>query len=574
MVPSHQSRLFSSPSHNQSPLKNHFTWLILSLLFTLFYSTLGLQKAFSSEYVVQDDAREYVFWMQRFLDSELFPQDLIANYFQSITPLGYATLYKVIAAWGMSPLLFSKILPVFLSIIITIYSFQLSIKIFPIPLAGFLSTLLLNQSLWFKYDVISGTPRAFIYPLFLAFIYYLLQRSWVYIAFIMLIAGLFYPLLLFIILGTLCWRLGSNYRQNYRLLGFFLMLGCLILLPYALSTSEFAPVVTYTQAKLMPEHWTEGRHPFFDSNALKFWLFGQHSGIFPPLMPPIIWLGLLLPWMRQKPSQFPLLAAIKPETKILYQLLIVSLFLFLAAHIFFLKLFFPTRYTIHTFRIIMSLSGGIVLTVLLDNFTRFFAREMRRRGKLHRFSILGIVGICLIFVLFVSPHLFKYFPKTDYRRGENPELYKFLQQQPKDSLIATLADEADNLPTFTQRPILVGREYALPFHLGYYSQIRQRVIDLINATYHPNLTVVQDFIQKYQVKFWLLESGNFQPEYLQQKSWLKSFNPAYGEAIKGLEKGEQSALAKVAEKCTVFTSGRFRLIGTACIHSSQEKSSR
>jgi hypothetical protein len=391
------------------------------------------------------------------------------------------------------------------------------------------------------------------------------------IALIMVIAGLFYPLLLFIILGTLCWRLGSNYLHNYRLIIIFLLLGFLILLPYILYTSEFAPIVTYAQAKLMPEHWTEGRHPFFDRNALKFWLVGQHSGILPPLMPPLIWLGLFLPWMLTKKSKFPLLSTIKPETKILLQLIIVSTILFVAAHIFFLKLFFPNRYTTHTFRIVMSLSGGIVCTVLLDNFIRAFQQNMAPEWKIRNLSVMGIVGMLFIFMLIVSPHLYQYFPRTDYRQGENPGLYKFLQQQPKDSLIATLADEADNLPTFTHRPILVGREYALPFHLGYYSQIRQRTIDLIHAQYHPDLTVVKNFIQKYQVKFWLLESGDFQPEYLQKKSWLKSFNPAYMEAINRLEKGEKSALAKVAEKCTVFTSDNFRLVGGECIESSQQQ---
>lgn len=62
-------------------------WFSLSLTFSAIYSILGLREAFSSEYVVQDDARQHVFWMLRFLDPELFPQDLIANYFQSVAPL-------------------------------------------------------------------------------------------------------------------------------------------------------------------------------------------------------------------------------------------------------------------------------------------------------------------------------------------------------------------------------------------------------------------------------------------------------------------------------------------------------
>jgi len=55
------------------------------------YAGLALQKAFSSEYVVQDDARVYLIWMQRFLDADLLPGDLIADYLQSVTPWGYAS---------------------------------------------------------------------------------------------------------------------------------------------------------------------------------------------------------------------------------------------------------------------------------------------------------------------------------------------------------------------------------------------------------------------------------------------------------------------------------------------------
>lgn len=49
--------------------------------------------------------------MQRFLEPDLFPQDIIADYFQSVTPYGYTNLYRLIATLGIEPLLFNKILP-------------------------------------------------------------------------------------------------------------------------------------------------------------------------------------------------------------------------------------------------------------------------------------------------------------------------------------------------------------------------------------------------------------------------------------------------------------------------------
>ncbi|MEB3885120.1 hypothetical protein [Lyngbya sp. CCY1209] len=61
-------------------------WLGLSLVFATIYGGLAIAEAFSQDYVIQDDARQHVFWMRRFLDPDLFPNDAIADYFQSVAP--------------------------------------------------------------------------------------------------------------------------------------------------------------------------------------------------------------------------------------------------------------------------------------------------------------------------------------------------------------------------------------------------------------------------------------------------------------------------------------------------------
>ena len=47
----------------------------------------------------------------------------------------------------------------------------------PVPMTGFIASLLLNQHMWMTDDLASTTPRAFIYPIFLAFLYYLSRSS-------------------------------------------------------------------------------------------------------------------------------------------------------------------------------------------------------------------------------------------------------------------------------------------------------------------------------------------------------------------------------------------------------------
>lgn len=137
-------------------------WFGLSLLVAVLFALDGLRLAFQSPYTVHNDARQHVFWMQRFLEPSLFPADLIADYFQSVAPLGYAMLYKLFASLGIDPLVLNKVLPGIQGLLATIYCFRVCTQVFPIPFAGFLASLLLNQNLWLRDDLSSGTPRAFI----------------------------------------------------------------------------------------------------------------------------------------------------------------------------------------------------------------------------------------------------------------------------------------------------------------------------------------------------------------------------------------------------------------------------
>ncbi len=551
--------------NNPNPISTRF-WLGLSLGFAVYYGLLGLQKAFRRPYIVQDDAREYVFWMQRFIDPTLFPHDLIADYFKSITPPGFAALYQIGAKLGIPPLEFSKFLPIVLVVITTLYGFRVCLQMFPIPSAGFVSMLLLNQSLWFKDDLASATPRAFIYPLFLAFLYYLLRDKWRGIWITIVLQALFYPPLVFITIGLLVLRLCTWERGKPRLqsgqIKYFvvaIVLGSLALILYAIMSSSFAPVITRAQAWTMPELHPGGRHPFFDPNPFSFWLVGEHSGIVPPLLPPLIWVGLLLPLVRNK-SRFPLVQQIKPNIAVLGQLAIVSVALFFTAHAVLLRLFFPTRYTVHSFRIILAIAAGIVLTILLD---ALLVKSKHWHAILR--SLAKPMAIVLVVVLIGFPALSQAFPMTNYRVSNEGALYEFFKQQPKDALIATLSDEGNNIPTFAHRSTLASKEFSLPFHLGYYEQIRQRLLKMIQAQYSPDVAPLQQTIQRYGITFWLLDRSAFTPQYLIDKDWLSSFQPNFTDAVTRLQQRQTPALATLIPRCSVFDGQSVIVLSGECL---------
>jgi hypothetical protein len=530
--------------------------------------------------------------MERFVDTDLFPKDLIADYFQSVAPLGYASLYRIAAILGINPFIFNKILPSILGAIATYYCFRISLAIFPIPRAAFIAATILKQSLWMKDDLISATPRGFVYPIFLAFLYYLLRRQLLPCLIAIALLGLFYTQYIFIAAGILIFQLLYLLRQSRKpLLGegeeipnrqdylFFIMglaVSAVVLLFYALNPANFGPVISPSEAKTLPEFWGNGRSAFFQDNLWSFFLIGQRSGLLNVglVRPATLTLALLLPLIIRFPNRFPLVRQIQPNIKILPQILLVSLGMFIAAHGLLFKLHLPSRYTEHSWRIIFAIASGIVLTVLLDAIWRIGNREMR--GKIQNYSSfplfqsryqllsIGLTALITAAIIFY-PALVDDFPLTKYKQGHFPTLYHFFESQPKDILIASVAEEANNLPTFAQRSILVGREYAIPYHLGYYRQFRQRIIELIQAQYTPDITEVKDFIQKFGIDFWLLEENSFTPEYLAQNEWLQPYQPAILEAQKNIAQAIIPALSKVVNDCSVFKTEGFIVLKSTCI---------
>ncbi len=553
-------------------------WFSLSLTFAAIYGLPGLQQAFSSEYVVQDDARQHVFWMRRFLDAGLFPNDLIADYFQSVAPLGYTSLYRLFAAVGIDPLVLSKLLPIVLGLITTGYCFGVCLQMLPVPLAGFLASLLLNQYLWLWDDLVSATPVAFVYPLFVAFLYYLLRRSLIPMCVAIALLGLFYPQCVFICAGILFlqllqWKGGrprlSQNRSDYLFCGTGIGVALLLISIYALKSSSYGPAITAARAKTLLEFGSEGSKRFFVDNPWAFWFTELRSGIMPRFgtIVPLV-AALLLPLLLSFPSKFPLLKKLTQHVTLLVRITLVSLGMFFVAHALLFKLYLPSRYTEHSLRVVTAIAAGIALTVITD--AMLHACERLAESRLYRRQLITLGATILLgAALILQPSFLKKFPKTDYVVGGVPALYEFFSHQPKDILIASLVEEVGNLPSFAKRSVLVGREFALPYHIGYYTQIRQRTIDLIDAQYSPELNTVRSFIQKYGIDFWLVNSVVFTPDYLVNNPWIWQYQPVATQAKARLEQPAIPALSKVMKHCSVFEIEDLVVLQSACISQTQ-----
>ncbi|PPT08199.1 hypothetical protein CKA32_005348 [Geitlerinema sp. FC II] len=622
-----QSLFTTQDKRSQSSLisrsfANERFWGIASVVCAIVYAIAVLPASFDGDYIVQDDARQHVFWMRRFLDGDLFPNDAIADYFQSVSPVGYASLYRLAASFGLDPFVFNKVLPVFLGGILTAYGYGVFLQIFPIPFGGFLSTLVLNQTLWCKDDLISGTPRAFLYPIFLGFLFYYNKKNTILSIVFVILTGLFYPQFLLVELGILIldglgwvrfrdildsikevfskkldsidlesnlesnlenhrnnnnskqrqnasildsenqgnpWRL--NWTSRFHLVNIAVIVA--MLASYALKTNEYAPVVNAELAKQLPEFLKGGRIYFFHSDPFEFWLLRNRSGFLPQRTALTLWVGMLLPILWYRRDRFPLLQNLTANAKLFFQISIPSIALFFIAHALLFKLHLPSRYSEHTLIMLLSFAAGISATTLLDA-----AWRCRRRRRLKAGLALLLILAIVIFPVFLDR-----FPKTySLVEGEAPQLYEFFQQQPKDILIASTAKEADNLPTFAQRSILVGHEYAIPYHYGYYQQFRDRAVAIFEAQYSPTLEPIKQTIGDYNLDFWLLDRNAFSPDYLSDRQWGSRWRRQFirdPQLIARLESGVPPALAAWVPACKVFETPEHQVLSASCLLSAQ-----
>jgi hypothetical protein len=553
------------------------TWFHLSLLIPLYYGLLSIFFAFTHRYIIQDDARQHIVWLQRLIDPQLFPNDAIADYYQSIAPAGYTTFYTLFAKLGVEPLFLAKILPLFIGLVTSIYGFKLFLKILPIPSAAFISTLILNQTIWLKDDVISASPRAFLYPLFAAFLYFLVQRSTLPCVIIILLQGLFFPQIAFVYLGILTVRLFrwrgtlqlSRNRQDYQVWGMGVAIALAVILPFSGQLSELGATFSIEQMKVMPEFGTQGRTRYFGVGLFDFVMNGS-SGIRPPLLPVVIWTSLGLPFLLRLKN--PDLRFITSKVGVLIQILIASFGLFLLAHLLLPKLYYPNRYTYHSLRFVMAIGAGSVIFTRLKAGQRWLKQKRYANAfTLKESCLISLVGTLITINLLVPATPAFVFVMASWNVGHHPAIYEFLATQPKDILIASLDDEADNIPAFAQRSVLVSGEFAFAFHVNYYNQMKQRAADTLQAQYSLKSSPLKRFIQRYDIDFLLVHKDFLKPDYLLSKVWLvnSSFQDQVFDKATQLRQKKKPALTAVLKKCSVATTETLRLLDTRCIKSSR-----
>ena len=226
-------------------------------------------------------------------------------------------------------------------------------------------------------------------------------------------------------------------------------------------------MVTYAQARQMSEFAPGGRVPFFYPGLWDYWMHGA-GGLHIQSRPSSLFVAFLWPILAFFPRAFPLLS--RARGQVLFRIACAALTLFAIAHALLFRLYLPSRYTQHTGRIVLALAAAAVIVALVDLLLR---RSLGHPpGFTSRFAC--IFSALLLLWIIGLPLFLSRFPRVNYIVGNAPNLYRFFAVRPPTIRIASIADEANNLPTFCRRTIIFGVETAVPFHPDYYLPLRQR----------------------------------------------------------------------------------------------------
>ncbi|MEA5465787.1 hypothetical protein [Leptothoe sp. PORK10 BA2] len=554
--------------------------LFISLLFALVYGLMATQQAFSTPYVIQEDARHYLFWMDRFANPKAFPNDLIADYLQSIAPMGYKFFFQIASQLTtLEPQTIAKLLPVILGTITAGFFYQLTLTVFPLPLTGVIASVMLSQSMWCAQDVSSGSPRGFVMPLLVPLLLCFMRQQWWLSLFCLGLLALIYPPVA-LVTGTLyvahAIRFSSigQARQFNQIVdpdklwlaGWAIFIVALGILPSYFSSQGFGPTVTMAQAHTLPEFQPGGRHPFFRDNFLYYWLgwLSSHSGLFKRSMfTPITMLAALFIWpMYLNKRRFGLLQAIRPTWRLFIKLTIVSLFWFVMAYVIAFKLFMPVRYTGYSFLVMVPILSAIAWTAILDWSCGYFAQRPRWQ-TLGLPLVLLTIGLPLFFYY---PLLINNFPKPNNVVGTQAAIYEYLQAQPQETMVVSVDTEANNIPSFGKRSVLMAPEYGNAFHLGYYYPMKKSASALLKAHYTNDPALVRQFIEQYGVSLWLVHRQAFDPQYLRdQKYWTNNYQALTAEMLTQLQQGQTPMLQGAVDNCTRLETDQFWLLESSCI---------
>jgi len=479
-------------------------WIAV-LVLSLVVFAVAHRQAFLSPYVINDDVRQQIFWMARWLDPALYPADLLNDYAAAYVPAGVKALYFVAAKGaGCDPLLFSKILSGILLCVLALGLWGIGRSLGGRGLGLACASMAWLMPFFLK-NISGGLSRSFASPLLALFLWAWLRRRGTGMALTLLVEAVCIPYIAIVCAGCCCLdaavsrigrRTGPAFpARPWHGLVLAVAAGLVWRMNHALALDGFGPLVSGFAVLGRPEFSATGRlalfplpNPFFD---LIYWPF-ESIGLFLDigLAAGIVSLVVLLPVLVRGGRRAPW-AAVSPKLRPVAFLLAGSLVLYALARGVAFALFVPDRYITYSLNLLYALGLAVCLRWALAP-----AVCSRRRA-----AVLLLVAAGLGAWRLTGAGLY------DYSR--DAPLYTAVAALPKDALVAGNPDVLDNVLTFGRRNVLASFELAHPWNQGYWRRFEPRLVDQVEAYYAKDPAAVRELVRDYGVTHIVVRDADF-----------------------------------------------------------------
>jgi hypothetical protein len=464
-------------------------------------------RALTDSFVINDDVRQQLFWMQQWLDPALFRGDLLADYARHYVPWGVKGLYWL-ASRVTNPVSFSQVLPGLLFVFLALCLYRLGGQLGGRRLAW--TTVAVYWLLpFFLENLAGGLARAFAAPL-LAFFWLCWQegRPWG-VGLALILQALFIPYIFLVsaLAAGLAWLAGRTGRfepppfpsrpRHFLCLGAGAVL--VAFMNFSYSHDGYGPLVSYAEMVNRPEFYAGGRFAILPVPSIFWELIAPWEWLAPfrelgPVAGIAACAALVLAtvWGLRGLEGRTIAARLKP----FWYLALAGVLLYFLARIFLFRLFMPDRYLMYTLNLAycLILALGLHAAFQVD----------RWPGNLGLLALAAAAGLGVVRLQDVG--------LKDY--SVYRPVFAALADTPKDAVIAGHPNLLDNVPTFARRRALATYELAQPWSQGYWRKIKPRLEDLLAAYYAADPREVIAFCRKYQVSFMVVDDRHFTPEFL------------------------------------------------------------
>jgi len=565
-------------------------WLIAALLLAASASVRAIAEGFFGPYeTVPDDARQFIFWMQRFIDADLFSNDFIADYFQSVSPVGYVAVYKAFAWLGIEPLTTAKLLVVPVTFALAYFAFRLAHRILPIPAVAFFATWLCVFAGWFSNSTLgSGTPRAFYPPLLTAFAYFLVSRSRFGVVTCVGLLGVFYPQMAIFATGVVCldaldWTShGPRLRREaIATMAVTLLVLVATVLPFANRSQAFGPTVTRAEARneatfQYGEQPHRGRTPVFQPGA-SWWrqhVIDGRLGFMPgdwrqpfqrkrwPALDRAWEAGMLgvvfgLPVLLIRRSRRAGPTSPAPGVRIFGDIVAAATILYIVALVTLFRLHLPSRYSTNPLNLFLPIALVLALAPMITAAARRIAPVARGGTGPFRVAVLFFVIVGAIASI-----------GAGHVRGlevvRAGDLHARLSATPKDTRVGMLSLGAGTIPVLGRRSILVSNEHLIPYNRGYFLEMKKRLTLLARAVHGLDADAIRTLVAEYGVDLLVIRKSEIgHPD----RDWWVGVIPEVSESLAQNSTPErmQQAWAPLFDRCAQGHSGRYWIIDLRCV---------